>query len=733
MGLFKNIDIHLIISIFVFVSIFTVSRYFYSTVSSNTQYINSIQHDNILLDPNSQFYIYQQQQLRNSLNHVEADYNNKNVNNKKQNPNIFDVDANTVIRHTERLIEIGNSKLVYEESRALARDYIKEYLITHGVPSENIIFNRFEWSERKAEGKNITTTTWTGINIMVWSNSTAVTSKKIRVIGAHYDTVHWGLNRTSGAHDNLSGTGLVIETAIQFYKYNQFLAKQQPTATGGSYEETPYLFVLFDQEEPGALGSKSFIDHYKIKKNASKYAYFIDVDAIGYKNALPIIQTYPYEHNHQTLFSPRWLVDRMIQSAYQVTLDGISVGNPKIGLSLMYQAHRYHLLSISYLSDDGPFTWSGIDSLLLTDLDIFYGKNPDYHKPTDLPNNLDADHIKTTSNILSHFLLSTISDYSLPTINQNNNNNNNINNINNNNNNNEKNINNNNNNNNNNINNNYSTLPPSQQSIWNSPILRLFYQLLSSLKDLLFSGNKQYLSIGPICLGFFDLISISLLLLSIIYYTSFKSYREIVLQYEKLRYQKRKRLYRKSKNDASSAMGTDQESASEVEDLDISVDSLTNENSSTNTNTNNTPLVATVVETSSLSASTKSFFDSVRGHRILFVHLLTLSIIVLIDTVYCFEIICLGFLALTTIHWHKYNINMITSFISGAFCTNFIYKDISQMIALGRKGTGSQELSLGIFLAIYIIHSILIVIYGYDLGKKKVELIKYNNEKTKTL
>jgi hypothetical protein len=46
------------------------------------------------------------------------------------------------------------------------------------------------------------------------------------------------------------------------------------------------------------------------------------------------------------------------------------VGHNGFFSSLGYQGSRYHLMAIPFLSDDGPFTWVGVPSLLFTDYDV---------------------------------------------------------------------------------------------------------------------------------------------------------------------------------------------------------------------------------------------------------------------------------------------------------------------------------------------------------------------------
>ncbi|KYQ89463.1 hypothetical protein DLAC_10134 [Tieghemostelium lacteum] len=603
---------------------------------------------------------------------------------------ILNINANQIIRHTEKLIDIGNSKFIYEESRSLAREYIKDYLIANGVPNEQIIYNRFEWTERKSVGRNITTTTWTGINIMVWINTTSQTSDRIRVIGAHYDTVHWGENRTSGAHDNLSGTGLLIETCISMYRYQRHLDQQ-----------VPYLFVFFDQEEPGALGSKSFVDHYKVAKNKHKYAYFIDVDSMGYKDSQPLIVTYPYEHNHQTLFSPRWLVDAMVQASYHIRYDGITVGTSRLTTSLAFQAQKHHLLSIRFLSDDGPFTWSGVDSLLLTDLDLFYGRNVDYHKITDQPKNLDSDLVKDFSLILTQFLVSTSTDQSVYSLN--------------------------------------TSLIDSQGTIKN-PLKRLFYQFMKSTIETIFSGNKQYLIVGPICFGYFDLILFSTFILLLIYLTSYQHYKDLIKKWETIDYysqlnQKRKKSFKRVHNSNNShhlnnnngvggVRDEEQQTYKKLTGAGVNDDSTTSEIDEIDS-TNRYYYRKKHSNNSSLMSNSNNRQTSSITFQLMLIHLWVMFLVSLVDPTYCFEILALSFLSLMTIHHYQYSFNLFTGFLSGAFCANFIYMDILMMRALGRKGSISQELTLGILLGIYIVHSILIVVYGYNFGRKMEQYKKF--------
>ncbi|KYR01038.1 hypothetical protein DLAC_02125 [Tieghemostelium lacteum] len=596
-----------------------------------------------------------------SLSRYINEYNIKHY----EKSELFEVDIQNVLGHVRKLIDIGNSNEVFEDSRITAREYIRDYLFNNSIPKENVIYNRFEWSDRKADGKLITTTTWTGINIIAWTNSTPVDDQRIRVIGAHYDTLHWGINKTSGAHGNLAAVGMMMETIIEIYKYQQQSSESN---------QTPYMFVFFDQTEPGSLGSKSFVDYHQIAKNPKKFAYYIDLNAIGYKDSLgAIIQTYPYEHKQQTLFSPVWLVNQMVQSGYQVTEQGIQVGYAHIPGSLIYQAHRYHLHSIPYLSDDGPFTWSGVDSLLLTDLDVFYSTNPDHRQISDQIQNLDPDQLKMVSDMLINFLVSTNSEESIQP--------------------------------------NSNTIELSKIS--NSTLMRFLLHQFENLFDLLFPARKQYLFIGPIALHYFELLSISYLLITIIYYYSFIKYRDINTSIQNALESKSKSKfdddllnYQKKHNRGEGNMGSNGSLNSD----EVTSDTYLADES------DNTPSSAIKNGNSNIKIP---FFVGINGHRILFFHLFLLTMTALVDTVYTFELLAISFLGMFAITYEKMNVNVFLGIISSVLSISFVYQDIQQISTLGRKGPNSYQRSISILLLVYILHSLLIAFYGHHYSKKR--------------
>ena len=93
------------------------------------------------------------------------------------------------------------------------------------------------------------------------------------VLSAHFDHIGTDLsgNVYNGALDNASGTAFILEMS----KYIKSLGKP----------ERSIIFVAFNAEEFGCLGSKAFVDKYINKLKGSKV---INFDMVGTNNAVPL-------------------------------------------------------------------------------------------------------------------------------------------------------------------------------------------------------------------------------------------------------------------------------------------------------------------------------------------------------------------------------------------------------------------------------------------------------------
>lgn len=138
----------------------------------------------------------------------------------------------------------------YEElDKARVRIYIEELLQILSLEGKEHIYGPIH--------------SQTGINIYTTLSSTSSSNEYI-IIGAHYDSV----KDSPGANDNASGIALIYE----------LLKKIQKLET----RNKNVMFVFFDDEEVGLVGSKEFAK--KIKKEKLNIHSVHTVDQMGWDN-----------------------------------------------------------------------------------------------------------------------------------------------------------------------------------------------------------------------------------------------------------------------------------------------------------------------------------------------------------------------------------------------------------------------------------------------------------------
>lgn len=192
------------------------------------------------------------------------------------------------------------------------------------------------------------------------------------VLGAHYDHLGYGEDGNSllanatkehkihhGADDNASGTAAILEEARRIKDNDQL-------------KNYNYLLINFSGEELGLYGSKAFVKEQKLDSNS--IAYMINIDMIGRLN----------DSTHALTLggigtSPSWasVVD-MAGSDFKVIIDSSGVGP----------------------SDHTSFYNAGIPVLF-----FFTGTHKDYHKPTDIAENINAEGEVTVLKYLDEVLV----------------------------------------------------------------------------------------------------------------------------------------------------------------------------------------------------------------------------------------------------------------------------------------------------------------------------------------
>lgn len=170
------------------------------------------------------------------------------------------------------------------------------------------------------------------------------------LLSAHYDHLgQKGDRYYPGADDNASGVAMLLEVAERFA-----LQKEKPRRT--------IVFVAFDQEEAGLLGSLHFAAHPP--RDFKKLKAFLTADMIG-RSMLNLMDEYVFALGSESSPRLRQLVQEVKPPA------GLKVG--RVGADL-----------IGTRSDYGPFRDRRVPFLFFST-----GQHPDYHRPTDLPDRLD--------------------------------------------------------------------------------------------------------------------------------------------------------------------------------------------------------------------------------------------------------------------------------------------------------------------------------------------------------
>lgn len=188
------------------------------------------------------------------------------------------------------------------------------------------------------------------------------------VVGAHYDHVGYGTPRTSygplgyihnGADDNASGVSALLELAEAF-------------AVSGVAPRRSILFVAWDGEEQGLLGSQYWVNEPTVPLEQVKF--FVNLDMIGRlrERRLEIVGS-------RTARSLRRLV--VLHAADR-------------GLRLKFP------WKIKRDSDHWTFYQRGIPCLM-----FHTGKHPDYHRPSDDADKINAEGIQRIGRLLFELVL----------------------------------------------------------------------------------------------------------------------------------------------------------------------------------------------------------------------------------------------------------------------------------------------------------------------------------------
>lgn len=197
--------------------------------------------------------------------------------------------------------------------------------------------------------------------------------KEYVVIGAHYDHVGYGKPSNSrggvgqihnGADDNASGTAALLEVIQALSQHKEVPGRS-------------LMFVFWDAEEMGLLGSKHWMDHPNIPLD--QVAIYLNLDMVGRLNEKPL-----------NLFGSR--------SSKGLRSFAVKSNHRETGVKIRFNN------AVRPDSDHWPFYKRGIPFLML-----HTGKHEDYHRPEDDAHKIDYAGTQKCAQLLAQLVL----DFSL--------------------------------------------------------------------------------------------------------------------------------------------------------------------------------------------------------------------------------------------------------------------------------------------------------------------------------
>jgi Zn-dependent M28 family amino/carboxypeptidase len=215
-------------------------------------------------------------------------------------------------------------------------------------------------------------------------------TNELILVGAHYDSVP----ESPGADDNGSAVAAMVACAA---------------ACGRRDAALNVLFVAFNREEEGFLGSRDFVESYLPDAPLRiRHAHILEM--VGYASSEPGSQRLPTGLPIQLSNIGNFLgllansqsaplMERILAHAA-----GSVVDLPVTALQVVPGAER--LFPVRARSDHVPFWSRDIPAVMWTDTAEF--RNPNYHQPTDTPNTLNYTFLKRVTQLLTASVLADV-------------------------------------------------------------------------------------------------------------------------------------------------------------------------------------------------------------------------------------------------------------------------------------------------------------------------------------
>jgi len=205
---------------------------------------------------------------------------------------------------------------------------------------------------------------------------------RVQLVAAHFDSTP----ETPGADDNASAVAAMLGCA-------KALATAAPDA--------PVMFVSFNREEDGLVGSADFVEHLSAQQR-KEIACVQVLEMVGFASDDPNSQITPpgLPINIPTTGNFLGLLSNKISGQEMNRLLGQAKASlpsfPVMGLHVLLGFEK--ILPVLLRSDHAPFWEAGIPSVMWTDTSEF--RNPHYHLPSDLPETLNYAFLRQVTQLL---------------------------------------------------------------------------------------------------------------------------------------------------------------------------------------------------------------------------------------------------------------------------------------------------------------------------------------------
>ena len=200
-------------------------------------------------------------------------------------------------------------------------------------------------------------------NVVGWIKGRDAELGESVVIGAHYDHLgHGGAGSLggegihNGADDNASGTAAVLEVAQAFSK---LAAADQPRRS--------IIFILFDGEERGLLGSSHFVEHSPV--DIGSIVAMLNMDMVGRSNGKGV-----------RIYGA---------TSGSGVLEAIQESNQELELQIEFKE------TFMPNSDHASFYQKGVPAI-----EVFTGLHGDYHRPSDDIEKVDFEGIEAIARLV---------------------------------------------------------------------------------------------------------------------------------------------------------------------------------------------------------------------------------------------------------------------------------------------------------------------------------------------